>query len=408
MKKERSALKNKIMHSIVIPAYNEAEGLPVVLKKIQKVVDDSFEILVVDDGSTDGTAETAKKCSCRLISHDVNQGKGAAMKTGIKNARGENVIFIDADDTYPVETIVEIAVSLGEYDYVVASRSRGKQNIPAFNRIGNAIFRNSIRYIYRFKAYDPLTGLYGLKKTHLEKMDLRSKGFGIESEIAIKAASMGLKIKDIPIVYKDRIGKAKLNGLRDGYRIARTIIRHLPLYNPTVTFILPGLLLFLAGLAGMISFLSGSSQYSSPSILPGLLSALLVLTGFQIGTFGLASKIYAVAHKHCRADLFSRFFLRKGMRWKLTGIGLLMVFASLVIGRMIFFENVSLGEVSFLESARASGPLASSLVFDYKLIRIGGDPGAMLLLLTINAVFGMLIIFTASFLSVFTAGLPKR
>lgn len=217
-----------VENTIIIPAYNEEQGLPVVLNKICSVIDDTFEILVVDDGSTDNTAQVARQYPCRVVQHEVNAGKGKAMMTGIREAYGENIIFIDADDTYPVETILDIAESLDEYDYVVASRSMGKQHIPAFNRIGNAIFRNSIRYIYGFKAYDPLTGLYGLKKRYLENMDLRSKGFGIEAEISIKASSMGLRIKDIPIVYGERIGEAKLKGLKDGYRIACTIAKHLP------------------------------------------------------------------------------------------------------------------------------------------------------------------------------------
>jgi glycosyltransferase involved in cell wall biosynthesis len=224
--KETTIVKN----TIIIPAYNEEQGLPIVLTKIFRIIDDTFEILVVDDGSTDNTAKVARQYPCRVIEHAVNSGKGKAMMTGIREAYGENIIFIDADDSYPTETILEIAEALNDYDYVVASRSKGKQHIPAFNRIGNAIFRNSIRYIYGFKAYDPLTGLYGLKKSYLEKMDLRSKGFGIEAEISIKASSIGLSIKDIPIAYGERIGEAKLHGLKDGYKIACTIAAHWPYF----------------------------------------------------------------------------------------------------------------------------------------------------------------------------------
>jgi len=218
----------RVKTTIIIPAYNEEEGLPVVLKKIFNLIDDSYEVLVVDDGSTDQTARVSKSFPYRLISHATNCGKGKAMMTGIREARGKNVVLIDADDTYPPETILDITKALDDYDYVVASRSSGHGNIPAFNRIGNAIFRNSIRYLYGFTAYDPLTGLYGLKKEHLEKMNLNSRGFGIEAEIAIKAGTMRLKIKDIPIVYGERIGEAKLSGLKDGYRIACTIARHFP------------------------------------------------------------------------------------------------------------------------------------------------------------------------------------
>lgn len=222
-------LPEEIKHSIIIPAYNEEAGLPVVLKDVFHLINNSFEVIVVDDGSTDRTREVAEKFSCRLVCHVQNSGKGEAMKTGIREAKGENVIFIDADNTYPPEGIIEIAKALEWSDMALASRKMGQKNIPAFNRIGNAIFRNSIRYIYGFKGYDPLTGLYGLKKKYLEVMNLESNGFGIESEICIKAARMGLKVKDIHIMYRDRIGQAKLSGIKDGYRIFMTILKFFPL-----------------------------------------------------------------------------------------------------------------------------------------------------------------------------------
>ena len=226
---QKRNLPEKIKYSIVIPAYNEEAGLPVVLKDVFHLIDNSFEVIVVDDGSTDRTREVAGGFPCRLVSQVKNSGKGEAMKTGIREASGENVIFIDADNTYPPEGIIKIAKALERFDMALASRKMGQKNIPTFNRIGNAIFRNTIRYIYGFKGYDQLTGLYGLKKNFLEVMNLKSNGFGIESEICIKAARMGLQVKDIHINYRDRLGEAKLNGLRDGYRIFLTILSHFPL-----------------------------------------------------------------------------------------------------------------------------------------------------------------------------------
>ncbi|HAG08398.1 MAG TPA: hypothetical protein DCK87_02350, partial [Desulfotomaculum sp.] len=327
------------------------------------------------------------------------------MKTGVQQARGENVLFIDADDTYPSETILEIAAALENYDYAVASRSVGKQNIPAFNRIGNAIFRNSIRYIYGFKAYDPLTGLYGLKKSYFEKMELCSKGFGIESEIAIKAASMGLKIKDIPIVYGERIGEAKLNGLKDGYKIARTIISHLPLYNSTLTFILPGLLLFLGGLIGLIFYIR-SGGFGA-----GIIFALLLLAGFQIGTLGLASKVYAIAHKYSQTDIFTRFFLQPGMRRKITSLGAVMVIFSIIVGGLLFSENISLANnpgIHLTELAGAS-ELAINNLSDRQAFAVTVDKAnnVFFLPLLTSCLLGLLLIFSATFLSIFTAGLTS-
>ena len=154
--------------TIIIPAYNEESGLPIVLEKIFKAVDGNYEVIVIDDGSTDRTSEAAQQFPCQVIRHKANKGKGEALKTGIAHAQGENIIWIDADDTYPVELIPQMGDALETYDMVVGSRRYGRENIPRFNRLGNFVFRTMIRKIYGFKPYDPCTGLYGAKKCHLK------------------------------------------------------------------------------------------------------------------------------------------------------------------------------------------------------------------------------------------------
>jgi Glycosyltransferases involved in cell wall biogenesis len=211
--------------AIIIPAYKEEEGLPIVLEKVFKIIDDSYEVIVVDDGSPDKTSEKASSFPCKLIRHERNRGKGEAMKTGVKEAQGENIIFIDADGTYPVEAIPDIAQLLQRFDMVGASRSRGRENIPRFNRTGNFIFAKLLRYLHGSKVADPLSGLYGLKKAHFERMQLNSNGFSIETEIAIKAAMMKLKVTEIPIEYSPRLGKQKLGSFADGWQILKIILR---------------------------------------------------------------------------------------------------------------------------------------------------------------------------------------
>jgi len=174
----------------------------------------------------------ASSFPCRVVRHAERRGKGAAMRTAIRLARGKNVVFIDADGSYPAPAIPEIARALEGCDMVVASRVTGREHVPPLNRIGNAVFRGCIRRVYGFRPDDPLTGLYGLKREHLLSMELSSRGFGIEAEIAIKAAGMGLRTRDVPIEYGARIGQAKLNGLKDGFFILLTIVRFLPRYRP--------------------------------------------------------------------------------------------------------------------------------------------------------------------------------
>jgi len=320
--------------TVIIPAYNEEEGLSVVLGKMFSVVDDTYEVIVVDDGSTDGTAEAAARFPCRVLTHATNRGKGEAMRTGIRAARGENLIFIDADDTYPVELIPQITSRLDAADMVLASRARGKRQIPAFNRLGNAIFRNLIRHLYGFRPCDPLTGLYGIKRAHLLNMRLDSSGFGIETEIAIKAARMGLRTYDISIEYRPRLGEAKLRGLEDGYRIFQTIVKMLTLYNPTLTFVLPGIVLFGAGTFFMASLMVypltvGDVSLETHSF---VLAAMLTLAGFHLGVFGFALSLYAATHKFVRTELVTKLFLRQRMGGRMASLGLLLLATGLGLG----------------------------------------------------------------------------
>ena len=216
--------RGSIDTTVIVPAYNEEAGLPITLSKLFQQLDDSYEVIVVDDGSTDRTPEVAEDYPCRYIRHDLNKGKGEALRTGIRHARGDNVIWIDADDTYPVETIPEMVEALKEYEVVVGSRMSGNENIPALNRFGNWVFRTMIRTIYGFRAHDPCTGLYGAKRSRLEQMGLSAKRFAIEPEISIKSSRMGLRTMDIPLHYRPRIGETKLNAVRVGFEDLATIL----------------------------------------------------------------------------------------------------------------------------------------------------------------------------------------
>jgi glycosyltransferase involved in cell wall biosynthesis len=211
--------------TIVIPAYNEEEGLPIVLEGLFRSVDGQCEVLVVDDGSGDATSRVASRYRCGIVRHGRNCGKGEAMKTGLRHARGESVIFIDADGTYPTDAIPSMIEALESCDAVYGSRASGRDNIPRFNRLGNAVFQGIMKRVYHFEPRDYATGLYGMKKRHLQRMRISSTGFAVEPEIAIKACRMRLKMHEICIQYHPRIGQSKLSGLNAGIAHLRTMTR---------------------------------------------------------------------------------------------------------------------------------------------------------------------------------------
>jgi glycosyltransferase involved in cell wall biosynthesis len=210
--------------SLIIPAYNEERGLEALLPRLVVEPIAGLEVIIVDDGSTDGTAEVAKKHGARLITHPDNRGKGAALQTGLAAAGGPKILVMDGDDTYPTDAIPELLGLLETHDHVRGIRTIGRANIPPLNRVGNALISLAVRVVSGVRSADPLTGLYALHATDLRRMRLTSTGFGLETEIAIKSARMKLRTADHQIRYGPRQGQSKLNPLRDGIVILGTIL----------------------------------------------------------------------------------------------------------------------------------------------------------------------------------------
>jgi len=329
---KRHSASSDIKHTVIIPAYNEEKGLPFVLEKLQKSLDKTYEIIVVDDGSSDGTREIALEMGCKVISYSINKGKGVAMRTGIKHAKGKNIIFIDADGTYPPSAVPIIAERLEKYEMVVALR-REKSNIHPLNRLGSWFFSKIMKMLYKSRVSDPLSGLYGVRREMLDKMELTSKGFEIETELTIKAARINLQVYQIHVQYDSRIGETKLRPFHDGFRILRTIFTLMFLYNPTIVFTLPGVLLFLISSALLIALLPGSLPIGKIflSYHTTIFASLTALLGLQLSVFGTASKMYAVLHKYVQPDITTRLFTRKGF------VNLLILLGVLCIGIAAYF-----------------------------------------------------------------------
>lgn len=293
---DRADSRTRIKTSIIVPAYNEEEALPHVLVSLNHVIDDTYEVIVVDDGSSDATRAAAQEFSCRVLYHETNMGKGAAMQTGIQHAQGEKVIFIDGDATYPVDVIPDLVASLDEHDLVRAVRASGREMMPRINQFGNRLFEWAIAMVHRVESADALTGLYGLRRDAVERMRLQSNGFDIESEIVIKAGAMGLSTHAIPIVYAARIGEKKLRPFRDGMHILTRIIALAALFNPFLMYVLPGLALWSFGAVALLvlgrgPLITGFAGLSTNSLIVGTMT---FLSGFQLVVFGLIANLYAI------------------------------------------------------------------------------------------------------------------
>jgi glycosyltransferase involved in cell wall biosynthesis len=209
--------------SLVLPAYNEEAGLRATLAAVA-ALDYPLEVIVVDDGSSDGTAATAQGAGVVVARHPANRGKGAALRTGIGLATTERIVTMDADTTYPVAAIPGMVALLDGHDYVSAARRDGRAHIPLVNRLGNAAIALAIRRMSGSRLADPLTGMYAIRRSAFLGLHPTSEGFGIETEIAMKAAAAPLRTTETWIEYGPREGESKLRPLRDGIEIMRTIL----------------------------------------------------------------------------------------------------------------------------------------------------------------------------------------
>lgn len=287
---------NSPLVSIILPAYNEAEALPKVLDELLLRIDTPFEIIVVDDGSSDGTAQVAQEYPIQLIQHNANLGKGAAVRTGLEAAQGEYVIIMDADASYPAEAVPELVSLLGTYDLVRCTRKDGKEHMPRINRLGNWFFERLLGNVIGLEGEDHLSGLYGLHRDDLLKMDLSAQAFDLEAEINWKAKVYGLKVANLPINYQERVGQKKLHPLRDGWLILNRILFMALTYNPVAIFVIPGLLIMLLGIlgAGILRNTNLETPYFGVNIHSFILATIGILLGFQMMIFGLAAALYAV------------------------------------------------------------------------------------------------------------------
>ena len=213
--------------SIVIPTINECPNIKEVIPKLPKFID---EIIIVDGCSTDGTIEEIKKYRNDVkVIIEKKKGKGVALRRGFKEASGDLIIMMDADGSHnPKELPLLVDPVLNGYDVTKASRllpGGGSDDFTAFRRFGNKMFVIMVNTLYRSNYTDLCYGYRAFKKDALEKMQLKSDGFEVETEQSILMIKAGLKIKEIPsFEIKRKHGNSRLNSFRDGWKILRVII----------------------------------------------------------------------------------------------------------------------------------------------------------------------------------------
>lgn len=269
--------------SIIVPTCNEADAIPSVLDRIQKVMDLSgraFEIIVIDDGSEDGTAEIACKAGAKVISHPYNIGNGAAIKTGIRNALGGILVMIDGDGQHAPEDIPRLLENIGPYDMAVGARTH-ESKTSLYRDVANTVFNWLATYVCGRKIDDLTSGFRAIKKSVAsEFIPLLPNTFSYPTTITLAAVRSGYSLTYVPIETVQRVGKSKIKPLQDGSRFLLIIFKITTLYSPLKIFLPISVATFLAGFGyGLFKIIFLNSRYGPTSAMLMIVSVLMFLIG---------------------------------------------------------------------------------------------------------------------------------
>jgi glycosyltransferase involved in cell wall biosynthesis len=241
--------------SVVIPAYNEQDGIHGVVTHISKVLADAgveFEVIVVDDGSSDNTYEIAREVCAAVRRHSGNHGYGAALKTGIRAAVYDLICIIDADGTYPVEDLPRLIAACANADMVVGARTGRKAHVPWVRRPAKYFLGCLANYLTETKIPDLNSGMRVIRRgLVLEYMDILPDRFSFTTTITLAGLCDGYLVEFLPIEYRRRIGGSKIKPY-DAINFLILILRTMSYFRPLRMLVPLALLLFGVGFGKLI------------------------------------------------------------------------------------------------------------------------------------------------------------
>jgi glycosyltransferase involved in cell wall biosynthesis len=215
--------------SILIPTKNEAKAIEPLLHLIQEGLKDfDYEVIIIDK-SDDETPDIIRKLVSDRIKIILQQGNGYgdAYRLGVKESQGSSIVFIDGDLTYNPLYIPRFIRSLenDDIDLAVGKRKLTKGSMSSIHVFGNLVLSRLIQILFNTKVHDTQCGLRAIKRRALQRLDLREKGMSFAAEMVIESKIKKLRVAEVTILYRERVGKRKLNTIRDGFYIAYFIVK---------------------------------------------------------------------------------------------------------------------------------------------------------------------------------------
>jgi glycosyltransferase involved in cell wall biosynthesis len=289
--------------SVVIPAYNESGAIGEAIRLVRRTFEKAavtHEIIVVDDGSSDNTAQIAADAGAIVLRHPENLGYGASLKTGIKRARFAWIAITDADGTYPVAEFPLLLKHVPAFDMVVGSRTGSSFRGGVFKRIGRMFFKHFSQFVTGRRIPDINSGMRVFRRDFvLSQMNLISSGFSFTTTLTLSMMLEGQFVKYEPISYYPRIGRSHVRYLRDTLRATQIIVQAVLWYNPVKLFLLYAIAGFLVSLLLALAVV-WLCAYTTALVLlwAGLMSGIVLIA---IGSLGYIVRAAAQAADSARA-----------------------------------------------------------------------------------------------------------
>lgn len=353
--------------SLIIPVYNEEEGIEGVIRDVigyrkgllegthekgKRVEIEDFEIIFVDDGSTDGTSNILKKFAgidgIRILTLKRNQGYGSAIKQGIGIAKGEVIGFMDGDGSLRAEALTPLLNAVQEGADIVCGNRRGDGSgaMPLLRWVGNRLFSMLLSYLSETPVKDPATGMRLFRRGVIPFLMKLPDGFDFTPAMSTFSLFEGFKVKEVDIPYYKRKGKSKLYALKDGMRFGRTIIKISYLYNPVKLFGNLGILSILLALLFSVSPLLHYFRFREveEGAIYRLLTVLfLFVAGINLISFGIVSNLilFRIHGRTIKNRLLVRFLSMFKTDRLLILSGSLLILSSLILVHRAIYQYIT-------------------------------------------------------------------
>ena len=279
--------------SVIIPAYNEETGIKGTLEHlVAGKYHEKYEIIVVDDGSTDKTKEICEGFPVRVISHTVNKGYGAALKTGIRKATSDKIAFMDSDGQHDPKYLDKLVEMLSEYEMVIGCRTEDSFQVKN-RKAGKKLIRKVGEFRVEQKLPDYNSGFRGFEKSLIRDMlHFMPNGFSFSTTSTLAFMKEGYNIGTFPIVVEERVGRKSNVKVKDGIKTLMLLLRIIMLFNPLKIFLPAAVIAGTAGVAyGVWGFVI-AGRFSNGAIILLTLGMILFFIGL------IADQISLLNRKH--------------------------------------------------------------------------------------------------------------